>query len=210
MWKKYTYNLLYCPKFSPVWKTSRQSYKFDCIEEASYQLKGCYGCPAHKGQNLFSRLPATGEPLRWTDHTSVGQQLFNQSQNNIEHEHNACQNSNKTRFALSHCYSVRPTHLLTFNPEVLCQFMSKSSSAPVPDQGVTVQCDTAQTSHTLKLRMTIPQRLCPCSTMPLHSLMLRGTIAFIYNSLFKYRYIFRRVWVYNYLIITTEDRTHSI
>lgn len=64
-------------------------------------------------------------------------------------------------------------YLLTFNPEVLCQFICKSSSTPVPNQSVTVQGDAAETCHSLKLWLSIPQRFCPCGTMPLHSLMLK-------------------------------------
>lgn len=64
---------------------------------------------------------------------------------------------------------------LTFYPEVLRQFISKSSSTPVSNQSVTIKGDPAETSHYLKLWLSIPQRLCPCCTMPLHSLMLRKT-----------------------------------
>lgn len=115
---------------------------------------------------------------------------------------------------MSHGVSLKLTQLLTFNPEVLHQFLCKSSSTSVPNQSVAVKGNATETSHSLELWLSIPQRLCPCCAVPLHSLMLTCDCrrVQVYNSpLIIYNSSIQNPWqVLKHCILYLDDGGHML
>lgn len=135
-------------------------------EDVIYLLKDYSEYPLHTEQSQISSFPADAELPHWTDRIFEGQQLLLTRQEN--------ENYTLDKTSKGDTFCLNEQFLLTFNPEVFCQFTSKSSSTVVTNQSVTVQGDAAETAHHLKVRLSVPKRFCPGSTMSVHGLMLQS------------------------------------